>query len=1079
MSTEPTFGEIAHLERRLVELGRTVVEVNAKVRDAVDWFAALPAEVRSRLGVDAITTLVNAARTAIDDRARKLALGGLMLTAEEATAHPERARFTARFAAQRLSVRTGEAPLWGRIRLSPSEEEDARQLFEAARGDHSYTDDELSNAAAAFVRTHRATPGMYGRLASGLEFLAGVLTDSSTRNEHRETARAALTYFVVDADAIPDELGPVGLLDDMLIVQHAVAEINPDRAQVTELLDEIAARWPFVADVMLDSIGGSYPLSEFVVVNAALLLDGVLAEGTTGSVVVVPTVGPLPLLCGFLRAIAEIRDTSADAEDPEFSPGDRLRNRTNGAEVEFVCYGRPDTTGAVQPCRREEATHFQYRTSTSNTRTQPLNVISAFMRSPRRGGKLRRGDADFDNLAMRVGPLERLLGRTEPVVLPKDRRRVIVVMDRPEAKALASGLSVFGRSLHDVLPMSGARVGGDGYSEEPWTKSGPGGSPLLTVVGSAAEAVDLIEGENVSVAGVVTRIRPGTTDATNLVDVHARGIPVVAIVVSTDRGSHAVFEKAGMRFWVWEDRWFDALHWPTATAGNAVVDYEDWLRTLGRAEVSVLPIQMPELDEAWSCLTKLGGIRGADGDDEDGMLAGFNSAAFRLLHRIRTTVTPMDPELQRVLARGRRAVADAARVGEQWWPEDTAATANRAAAALDAAAAKLSTHNPKWEALLAWVTDNPSGTLLCKPSDGPALERAFASRSISWIPDAKAHRLAVGLVPYWRARERMDRLLHPPVASRLTLLLYGPELEWFESARSRRNRVIRQLEQITSSGSPFRPVRPRPRRDEVDSDTPSMMIGPEPDELMVAARRTLLSQFVGDDRSEAVPARLVHFAGGVWAAFSRERTVHTLTHLLGESGTEHELREKPAWDLEPGDVVVLVRGSDRDAIRSAVDEIIPEGLRELAATWRDALRRYAVGRGLDDVVARLEGAGCYRTPRTVARWLKDETMIRPRHGRADIQAIARITGDATLVERLDDCAEACDELFRLHATVGRSLTLRVFESAKDWLMAGVAPEDVVEIDDRLVIVTVEAIDSEIVAVPHALLGRLQEAAWPE
>lgn len=1077
MPDELTFGEIAQLERRLVEMGRRVGDVDAAVHDIVDWLATLSPSTKSRLDADALASLASSARSVSDPRSRLLALGALVLVKNDASTHPERSRFTARFAVQRLASLAGEAPLWKRVRVSSADEVLAREFFEAARGDTSYADDELVDAATTFVAAHRATSGMYGRLAADLEFLVRVLHDPVAGAGDRETARAALTYFIVNGDAIPDDLGPVGLVDDALVVQNAVAAIHPERGAVTSVLDQVVARWPFVEEIVLESLGRPYPASEFVVVNTALLLDEVLAEGATGAAIVVPASGPLPLLCGFLRALAELRDDLADVELPTFLAGERLQNRASHAEVEFVRYGCLDASGAIRPTSRENATHFEVRTGERQYRRQPLSDLLAFTRSTKHGGKLGKGNVAFDHLSMAMGPLERLFGRTTPVVLPAQRRRVIVVMDRPEAKALASGLSLFGWSLHDVVPMSSARLGRDGFSEDTWTADGPGGAPYLTVVTSGAEALELVDDETFPVAGVVARIRSGTTDATNIADVYRRGVRVVAIVAPSDHDTHAMLEAAGMRFFTWDEAWFGALHWPVPSPDHAVGNHESWLRTLDRSEVHARSLSLPELDEGWSGLKALERSLRTEADDDD-MLSSFIGAAVSLVQLIRTTVVPPDANFAQQLKRRRAHVDAALRSGAHWWSAEVASAAERSAAALGSAAARLTGGGAKWDALRIWFEANPDGTVICGPSLGARLTEALAPVRISWTPDSRVSGLAAGLVPFWSSGDRMDRLLHPPVASRLELLLYGPECEWFEAAKRRRTRVVRQLEQVVARASPFRGLLPRPRREagksEVLENTASASV-PELDEMASRSRRTQLLRRIRDESSETALARLVHFAGGAWAAFSRESHVHTITHLLGETNAvRRELRETQAWELEPGDVVVLIRGSDRDVIRAVVDDFAPAGLRELAGAWRRALCRYAETRDLDDIVARLSDAGCKRTRSTVARWLTDDTMIRLRHNRADIEAIARVTGDTELENCLDHCVDACDELFTLHAVVGRDLTDKVLDTARDWIAVGIAPDEVVDVDARLAVAAVESVDAETVAVPRGLVGRLQD-----
>lgn len=283
---------------------------------------------------------------------------------------------------------------------------------------------------------------------------------------------------------------------------------------------------------------------------------------------------------------------------------------------------------------------------------------------------------------------------------------------------------------------------------------------------------------------------------------------------------------------------------------------------------------------------------------------------------------------------------------------------------------------------------------------------------------------------------------------------------------------------FSRKGSPFRHVRPSLPIDSIPDDRAGYFSG-DADDLLVRVRRERYIREAQQDPNGLVEARIVHFGGGAWAAFSRTRTVQTLTGMAegGDDGTQ-QIVECRAWSLSPGDVVVLVRGSDRDAIRTRVDELAPDGLRLTAGIWQRALRRYAHGRALDDVVRALAANGCRRRASTIEHWLEDDA-IRPRHRRRDIDAILRTTGDPDLLSELEACVAASDELFALHVQAGVDLIREVREKARSWIAAGSAPEEVVEIDARISIASVEAVDPRMVMVPRTLAGRLQEAGkWP-
>jgi hypothetical protein len=203
-----------------------------------------------------------------------------------------------------------------------------------------------------------------------------------------------------------------------------------------------------------------------------------------------------------------------------------------------------------------------------------------------------------------------------------------------------------------------------------------------------------------------------------------------------------------------------------------------------------------------------------------------------------------------------------------------------------------------------------------------------------------------------------------------------------------------------------------------------------------------------------------------------------VTHLVGAGGRgDEEIRETVVSELVAGDLVLLLRGTDRDALREAVDAAAPDGTRDVAATWQRALQRYASSRTTDELAHRLATAGCHRTPSTIERWLVDDSMIGPR-GADDVRAILSVTRDDELSAAIAPCLTAISTLRGLHVKMAGVLAARVRERARQWLDAGAVPDELVEVEDRLVLATVESIDQQPVDVPRGLANRLQSDRPP-
>src|SRR5262249_41555129 len=139
---------------------------------------------------------------------------------------------------------------------------------------------------------------------------------------------------------------------------------------------------------------------------------------------------------------------------------------------------------------------------------------------------------------------------------------------------------------------------------------------------------------------------------------------------------------------------------------------------------------------------------------------------------------------------------------------------------------------------------------------------------------------------------------------------------------------------------------------------------------------------------------------------------------------------------------------------------------------------YSRNCSLTTLVERLARAGCKRTSNTVQRWLADDLIIAPR-SEADVKAILETTRDVQLRAELSSCIDAVKTLRGLHLRVAVALGKRVIERAKEWLESGAAADELVQLEDQLVIATVESLDPTPLLVPRVIANRLQEPRTPQ
>ena len=286
---------------------------------------------------------------------------------------------------------------------------------------------------------------------------------------------------------------------------------------------------------------------------------------------------------------------------------------------------------------------------------------------------------------------------------------------------------------------------------------------------------------------------------------------------------------------------------------------------------------------------------------------------------------------------------------------------------------------------------------------------------------------SITIICGWLKRAIMRKIIYSFNTSRYLILMYDYEDRWKKhdsrrwekalSLSSNKDIVVNALSanDISISTSLFEPS--------VIDNSPE-----EPDELgelELVLRENKFRQYASGGRriNDSVQAIPINFVGGLLAFYRTTHRVISATRVIMEESNTIEIKTPDR--LAVGDFVV-VRESDRDLIREIADKILSNSgkshLREVAATWREALQIELVFRGEDDFFREMHAAGCTKNDSTIRHWIDDDSDTIAPSSKEDLQIIAQITGNETLQEKLDDVYFAAQEVRRAHVLAGRKLS---------------------------------------------------------
>ncbi|HHX10949.1 MAG: DrmE family protein [Bacillota bacterium] len=158
---------------------------------------------------------------------------------------------------------------------------------------------------------------------------------------------------------------------------------------------------------------------------------------------------------------------------------------------------------------------------------------------------------------------------------------------------------------------------------------------------------------------------------------------------------------------------------------------------------------------------------------------------------------------------------------------------------------------------------------------------------------------------------------------------------------------------------------------------------------------------------------------------------------------EERIIAKKANELRPGDLLVFVKDSSDD-IFDKLTELVKGSnpdirkLTDLTNLWKDALSRYIQVHGLSlrEFQQMLSNEGVKRTIPAIRAWLKEDCI-----GSEDeaIVAIALITQDRELNDKLDEVIAACTQIRSLHIRLGRYLARAIVASTTGGLLSEEEP----------------------------------------
>lgn len=932
-----------------------------------------------------------------------------------------------------------------------------------------------------------ASTGFFGRFSRDLRVLADALAGDG-EPEDRRWARAGLSYIADDDDAIPNDLGLCGFLDDRAAVAHARRAIDPSHRSLLSTLDSAVARWPFLAWVVLNDGTHRSELSEFLLTNCAVMQEQISEDAVSKQrCLVLPSSRDVPFWLALLGTIGTIANMAAGTpETCSLQPGDHVY--VDGGAIRTF-RGFREING--QRYLRLETQFRRKGQKLTRIDNWPATPESLARLQPAGDDQKPRGEIRFarERSTAEISPLDRLLHPADPIQLHNVSQRVVLVSPVGRARELVDGVSLFGRRIRDIIPIG--QFGDEGGRS--WGSRWQTVDPILVITPDLTAACDaLSDGYAERCACLVTgRPESWPERAAELRTLKSSGVPILGVTGESADEAITTMLDVGFEAVSWLERELMDVVWrPTSQSGRLLHHDERQAHRAITAKVSVQPADSAHAEEAFAALCRLRELVPSSQSREplEQLLASAWNA-FSQLAEWPLPLTPgIGPEVNGRLVVSRLADAQ----NGQFLTADEQHALMSVAGTLDALRTAILEDNPKYRGLRDIQEREPGCSLaivgrrqtsvrtmqsaLAQSAAGRAAVAAVTPASAAALPSE-----AIVVIPGWFNRRIMRTLLYPPVADDLRLLMYPFEARALQQMRqAERRRVqrscIRSITGVVSAAPDDASGRELER-----SATDALE-----EQAAEVWRRRLVQQAHAVDIEAAVEARLIVFSDNWYGWLTEGYTARRVTHLVQGAFDDPEqvsIDLANRDDLIEGDYLLFHRGSDSDAIRVVADELLAKrGMgdrRSRASGWQRALQQFAGANRLSaaDVAQRLREYDCARHPTTIREWLQNDDLIGPR-AHADVDAIAALVNDPELMDQLPTCIQAIREVRGAHLEAAHQLARRFLDMYAKY--AALADPDslagAVELDDSFILVRVVSIDRCDVSVRKSMANRLLEGA---
>lgn len=834
----------------------------------------------------------------------------------------------------------------------------------------------------------------------------------------------------------------------------------------------------------------SYRKTTFDKINASLLFERLAESGEKDDLAIVmpddPTVPLLVIIEGLLSLLKYDLLMSSSQVLAGLNPGDQvgLIDQQTRKVVPGIFRGTEDSFYRVETVEKSAVITNKIPAHRS-WRIQPFQSSSGKGRAATLAGQF----------------LEEIIGLPAGGVMAvQQSKALIVTAEKGKTLETLKDVLLGEESIESIFPMCNY---GNVESPTPIGSNALQREPLLGFVANTDMAVDIaLDDPKVKLIIIdgASKVRAHYPDIERL-NYDDKPRKIVCLLKSTDEDEIKTLADMGIDTWVWRRRDFaEMTELSTLRLRNNQTPFaihNRFLNYLAGPEPDVTVIEHGPIDENVAAFLK--GFRKISNSlpvsEDAGLILRWSVSLFNSLLQLPLPMNDYEQYLSTVEGGARllfenRITSLHDKLKDAYGfaiPSALQSDCEKMIGVLRDIHAALKLQNPKalmLDALIEERHNNDVTVVCCRPEYAAAIKHTNRHQGVNAVTLSEA-----GMEPEediiitgWYNRRIMAKFFLSP-HKKQQYLFYSKEKQAYDqllrthpcSSESLIDSHLREaykqpVEDTASEASEVEAAPEEERRDDIDTLLSQL--------IKKFGRPSYGEQFQGYDKADFVEAHMLVFEDD---SYTYATDTYQFNRLAREN---HSYKKCKLQEVNPGDEFIFA-SSERDLFDEVIGAVGKTAeYRELwhnATLWRKALEKYIETHNTDEaqLLIELRLAGFAPDLGTLRSWLKGTTITPSGNGYSAVYAIAKLTRDRELTDRVDKVIEAHKKITAIHIQTGKVLVRSI--------ISAVARDEEDDISDDLRqkiesyshnarVVTLREISSDKMSVPPQVVGRLQEAA---